>query len=276
MSNATNRVLAMAMAALIWNGFAHAAVIHEAAAKGDVATVEAKLKDDPDWIDETDGEGRTPLQLAAENGRLEVAKLLLARNANVNARIERGWKAGCTPLFLAIEGNHKEMIELLLSHGAEVDLFAALGLGDTGKVRQLLEARPELISAKGPYGKTPLHWAVVKGNAEAVAFLLLHNADVNAKLEGSYSPVQEAAERGYKEIVGLLLDHKADVNDATGSQRLTPLHLAATKGNKDVVELLLARNADVNARDNQGHTPLHWATGHKDVADLLRAHGGTE
>jgi ankyrin repeat protein len=40
----------------------------------------------------------------------------------------------------------------------------------------------------------------------------------------------------------------------------------------------LADGADVNARNNKGATPLHQAGGfgYKDVAELLRQHGGHE
>jgi len=36
--------------------------------------------------------------------------------------------------------------------------------------------------------------------------------------------------------------------------------------------------ADVNAKTNRGRTPLYWAAtkGYKDVAELLREHGGHE
>jgi hypothetical protein len=58
----------------------------------------------------------------------------------------------------------------------------------------------------------------------------------------------------------------------------TPLHWTAMNGHKDVVELLLAHGAEVNAKRSNGSTPLHWAEykGYKDVAELLRQHGGQE
>jgi len=47
-------------------------------------------------------------------------------------------------------------------------------------------------------------------------------------------------------------------------------------GSKDVAELLLARKADVNARNRESVTPLFLALAerHKDLALLLRRHGG--
>jgi ankyrin repeat protein len=74
----------------------------------------------------------------------------------------------------------------------------------------------------------------------------------------------------------LLLANKADVN--ANAHGMTPLHEAAFRSHKDVVTLLLANKADVNAKDGSGHTPLFYAVGggKKDVAELLRQHGGHE
>lgn len=124
----------------------------------------------------------------------------------------------------------------------------AAGNGDLGKVKALLKDNPDLVFSKDKSGRTPLDWA---------------------------------AASGHKEVVELLLANKANVN-ANDNHGVTPLHMAAGNGHKDVAEALLANKADVNARDNYGWTPLGEASlkshkekkGRKDVAELLRQHGG--
>ena len=67
-----------------------------------------------------------------------------------------------------------------------------------------------------------------------------------------------------------------DVN-AKGKNGWTSLHRAAIYGRKEIVELLIAKGADVNAKDNRlRKTPLDLADneGQKEIADLLRKHGG--
>ena len=54
------------------------------------------------------------------------------------------------------------------------------------------------------------------------------------------------------------------------------MHNAAWKGHVEIDKLLIVKNADVNAKDVEGQTPLDWAEEekHKEIADLLRKHGG--
>ena len=112
----------------------------------------------------------------------------------------------------------------------------------------MLLANKAEVDPKAWDGSTPLHWAVMYTlNKDVVKLLLSKGAVVNAK------------------------DNNGD----------TPLHLAGKSkvdNGKDVAELLLATKAEVNAKNNNGETPLHLAmsTGHKEVAELIRQHGGTE
>jgi cytohesin len=57
---------------------------------------------------------RTPLQLAVENGHKDVVELLLANDADVNAKDDDGW----TPLRYAAGDGQKGLAELLRQKGA--------------------------------------------------------------------------------------------------------------------------------------------------------------
>lgn len=92
--------------------------IHEAARNGDVKTVEALLKAHPDLVSSKDEKyGQTPLHIAAFNDRIDVAKLLIADKADVNAQANNG----ATPLHLAAAKGNKDMVELLLASNANID-----------------------------------------------------------------------------------------------------------------------------------------------------------
>jgi len=58
---------------------------------------------------------RTPLHQAARSRRKEIAELLIAKGADVNAKTKRGE----TPLDEAIEHNHTETADLLRKHGGK-------------------------------------------------------------------------------------------------------------------------------------------------------------
>src|ERR1035438_7582111 len=94
--------------------------IHDAAANGDLGTVKALLKGNPGLVDKS---GMTPLHWAAARGHKDVAELLLANGADVNAKNTgtTGLNTGLTPLHYAAGSGHKDVAELLLANKADVN-----------------------------------------------------------------------------------------------------------------------------------------------------------
>jgi ankyrin repeat protein len=68
-----------------------------------------------------DNEGDSPLRFCADNGLLEMARLLLHCGAGKTIH-EAGGSAGMNALGLAAYGIHVDMVRLLLAHGADPHL----------------------------------------------------------------------------------------------------------------------------------------------------------
>ena len=120
-----------------------------------------------------------------------------------------------------------------------------------------------------------IHKAARVGHIKAVKRNLASGTDVNAKDEDGVTPLLVATANGRKEIVELLIREGADVNAKVNG--VTPLHQAAIRGHKEIAKLLIAKGAHLNAKDDVGklgRTPLDWTFGKKEIADLLRKHGG--
>jgi ankyrin repeat protein len=259
---------------LIANGAVGA--LWRAAEKGDVKLVEHLL---------TKQQNQTAydaaLRSAAQMGHKQIAELVLARGANVDAWLGSGF----TPLFFAVAGEY--------DHRAIQD-FSSLPLDNfpermrKARDRDSLDAMFEDLNLK----------STIDTNAETkpaepppiphdlVELLVQHGADVNARGGPSNMTVLHyAIYGGDKEVIELLLDHGAQVNPPLVSGRLpfryiAPLHLAAYYGELAICELLIDHGAEVNARApsetaSWGHgelqTPLHYSvdSGNPRLVEML-------
>jgi ankyrin repeat protein len=126
--------------------------------------------------------------------------------------------------------------------------------GDPRAFQRLLSEEPRIARLKGPGGSTPLMYAVLYGDADAVRLLLDNGADPNVRNEAGASALMWAADD--LEKTRLLLRRGADVNARSDDGR-TALAIAASRfGSLAVVRILLDAGADPSVKSPSYKGPL--------------------
>ena len=225
-------------------------------------------------INETDIEGMTALHRAAMEGHLAIARLLLKKGANIDARDHRN----TTALHMVVDIGNEGLVRLLLEKGADVNakgqfirtaLHLAAKSGNEGLFRLLLEKGAD-VNAKDDLDCTSLHFIANSGNEGLVRLLLEKGADTKAMDGSDQTALHIAATSGHEGLVRLLIEMGTDVN-VKGAYTGTALHSAAQSGHERVVRLLLEKGAEIDMKGEWGSTALHEPaqSGHERVVRLL-------
>jgi ankyrin repeat protein len=232
-----------------------------AAKKGIECEMELLLELDSDKtaINARDGNGATPLLLAAKNGHDKVVKLLLKTGkADLCVRDKDGY----TPFFSAVRNGDVTIVKLLTevynptseTHNlcaGQAPLISAIKYGNSMIVEVLLRSGKFNFNETDHLGRTPLMSAVILSQAATVEVLLsAHNMEVDAEDNDKHTALSWAAQYGEKMIVQQLLQtNKANVKhkDRDGQ---TPLSWAEKYGHVEIVRMLLeSKGADRNDKD---------------------------
>lgn len=118
---------------------------------------------------------RSPLQIAVEEGDINIFRILLSRGADPNPSPAE------TPLSVAVRCGHDTMVKELLDHGADPNSLAVLtaaAVGNIAVMLMLIEYGAD-IHIKGDSGRV-LWCAASNMHVEMVKFLLDNGLDVNA------------------------------------------------------------------------------------------------
>ncbi len=116
-------------------------------------------------------------------------------------------------------------------------LHDAVEVGDTARVKRLIETQSADISEIDHRGIWPLLAATSDGNVEMVELLLKFKADPNQQDQYQYSALHEAASLGFRDVVEILIQAKADIN-ARDINGITPLGYAMRSQSQGSVALL--------------------------------------
>ena len=205
-----------------------------------------------------------------------VARTLLSRNADVNAR---DYKRE-SPMHIAARFGRTTVVKALVEAGADpkarnedgrTALHEAARNGALETVEVLLKAGGD-PTVSDEEGLTAFHWAALRDESGDVVKRLLEREEVELEQRTGFgeTPLQLAA-RGNEnpEVLKLLLEAGANA-DVRMEDGRTLLHQAAWHNeNTEVLRLLLALGADPTALNENGFIPLHFAALGNEDADVL-------
>ena len=222
-------------------------------------------------------DNRSALHIAAEYEHLQVVRFLLDIGADLLREDNYGMTSDddlaghyfhsttdpCEseiPTLLCIE-DHLEDCEMSILHRV------VLGRSSRDLGEECIE-QPHLINAADSRGKTPLHWAVWCGNAEAVETLLSLDADIGAVCNIGYNffhycGLSDCGVELYELFRSMCnpteesMSHLLNSQDAYGR---TPWHDALADDDGRLFEIFSAHGPALSLRDSLRENMLHLAT----------------
>lgn len=243
--------------------------IFDAILDRDINTVKEFL-DQPGFnIEVTDTNGYTPLSMAVDKHRLDIARLLVDRGANVKYIFPNG-------------------STLLTSY---VKSYRSDGPRDLTFINLLIDSGVD-INAVNLSLDTALYLSIVNDDVIVSRLLIDKGADVNLTPAGGLSPLQQAIaevvnNRGLIEIAGLLIDKGADMNIryaargqgyTTGGDTILiyilKYHGYTYQQLEQLINILFDKGyTGVNVQNDTGETALMFAVDYPEIVKFLLNHG---
>lgn len=220
---------------------------------------------------------RTPLELAADEGQMDIVHFLL----------EQGCDTTVTAEVLARNSGHHEIGDLIRErhvHGKSAISESAVRELDTLRlqeafkspsadklIRLLQEGADPNIRFK-PGHQTPLHMAVWRGWQDSFEYLMHKGANLDSGDAIGTTPLMLATNLENWEY-GKLLHQNGALIQERNSKGWSALHFAALRRKHEAIVYLLELGMDSNMQTHDGLTPLHLASGSTCVETIIQ-HGG--
>ncbi|KAL3104859.1 hypothetical protein niasHT_020425 [Heterodera trifolii] len=250
--------------------------------------------------------GATLLDVAAQNDKTEVAKLLLEKGAigptdgtDSSVTIQFVTMSKHSPFWAVLLKEQTKLVEIMLNNGQNPNenvtfmcdeikrtispLHFAAQMGNL-ELCKLLVAKGAKVNqrSKDKRGVVPLHIACARGHLPIVKFFL----------DRGGADIEVADSDGDTALIYALLENKLDVGhyliargartDRTNKKGVSPLHIFVKVNNFALCKFLVENGANVNQKttDGTGHqlTPLHLACadGHLQIVKLLVEEGNAD
>lgn len=250
-------------------------------------TIHGKIIKIEDLNETINHHGKKSIHLAVENNNTKAVESILSGQGkkNVNAIDDSGW----TSLHYAAQNGNLDMVKLLIKNGAEfkamdkdgrAPIHIAAFYGRTNIVEFFIDSKIPIDWKSDKSGITPLHWAAEGGHLNASRFLVAQGANINAKDNSGQTVLHHAVKGRSLEVVEYVSPLVDNVNVKENKNYETPLHYAVKETpvqipyingklsfNLNIIRHLIERHKDIdiNAKDrNNQNTPLHYAVENND------------
>ena len=209
----------------------------------------------------------TPLHIACLNGFYDIAEYLLnVERANVHCQNTDGW----TPLHVAAEGNRVEILRLLMENQGNIDsrakntdtpLHVAIDHNNSEAADTLIGLGAN-VNSRGEKNFSPLHKAAKIGNTEIIKKLIESGARIDHRAENKNAALHTAATNGQEKAVQVLCEFESssiDI-DKSGFNGWNAFHQASIGGHVNCMRILLKAGTKLNCEDDFNFdTALHLA-----------------
>jgi ankyrin repeat protein len=234
-----------------------------------------------------DSDGWTPIFFAVSDGdtpgRLDIAKMLYAHDANLNARS----LLKTTPLLIAAQSGCIRVVSWLLKQGADISAQDARGntalhkalKGSHTATALLLIKKGADFEVENREGDRAAHWAAYIGAVDVVTALMFKSAKLDAPNLDEETPLFRAVAGGHVDVVRRFIQRRYNPgsNFIDGYNILGVFLFGLEKDNGAVViQELLYEGLSVNASiGEEGHTPLFIAVTRQncEVVEMLLGWG---
>ena len=165
--------------------------------------------------------------------------VMLEAGADINAK--SSWWAGG---FGLLDQADPELAAYAVERGAKVTVHSAARLGMFAKLRELVEANPELVHARGGDGQMPLHFA---STIEIAEYLLDHGAEIDARDVDHESTAAQYMVKSRPEVCRFLIQRGCH----------TDILMTAALGDMNLVKKLLDANPEnIRMRVSDEYFPM--------------------
>ena len=175
-----------------------------------VSTAQILLEESNPNLELSDNENWTPLLQCADQGMWQIAKMLIERGANLEARSSEtniwGWRKfmKATALLIALESPHTEMVKVLCEAGAD-------------------------LNVQNVDHEMPIHMAVRVGNLGMVKAVMARGVDPNVYTLRMETPLMVAIANEHVEIVEYLVNKYPHCKDFEFENQYGPKEMAESK-----------------------------------------------